>query len=330
VRARFLLAAVAPLATLATFVIAPACSQKQDHYAPVPSGGGTYFDPDAFERFPDGGQDTRDREIGEGGETDGAGGDGDATAEGADGETMDSDSSPADGDTATNDGDTAPEASGDTPTDGDVASLDVDVGDVGDGDGVDGDGHVVRTDECFPPLTTSTLATCGVTVQSWKIQSAPDGGFVDHVGFDTTVLYCTTPPSSGPHYPVWAAFRSYSSPVPHENLVHDLEHGAVIVLYKCPDATSGSCASTAAALQAIIDARPIDPECDSDAGVKRRVILSPDPTLDVAVGAAAWGWTYRATCVDATSLGAFIDVHYGAGPEDFCTDGCPGPFPTCT
>ncbi|MEO7093354.1 MAG: DUF3105 domain-containing protein, partial [Polyangiales bacterium] len=179
---------------------------------------------------------------------------------------------------------------------------------------------------CDPPLTTSTAATCGATVQSWKIENTDDAGFVYHVGFDTDVSYCTKPPSSGPHYGVWAAYRSYTTPVPHENLVHDLEHGAVLVLFRCTAADG--CPSVAASLQSVIDARPVDPTCD--VAVKRRVILAPDPALDVAVGAGAWGWTYRATCVDAATLGAFIDAHYGHGTEDTCFDGCAGPFPTCS
>ena len=39
------------------------------------------------------------------------------------------------------------------------------------------------------------------------------------------------------------------------------------------------------------------------------------------VAAAAWQWTYKASCVDAASLGAFIDAHYAMAAENFCGDG---------
>lgn len=175
-------------------------------------------------------------------------------------------------------------------------------------------GPFIVTDECGPPLSTSTSTACGATVQFWA-----DEGH-DHVPIGTTVLYCTRPPSSGPHYGIWAAFRSYDRPVHSSYLVHDLEHGAVVVRYQC----ATSCPAIASALQAVIDARPVDPMCEAlEAGVKRRVILVPDPSLDVAVAASAWAWTYRATCVDATSLGAFIDAHYAMATENFCNDGDP-------
>ena len=291
------LRAAAILALPALFVSSyVACASKPEHGPPAPIGSpADAFDIEAFHPFGDVGPLEADA---------------DARPE----STPDSDSSPdsASDSVSVSDSDSA----------SDSASVSDSVSDAPDGETAP---RVKLTYPCEPPLTTSTASACGVTVQSWKIEDADDAGSVFHVGFDTDVAYCTQPPNSGPHYPVWAAFRSYTTPVPHENLVHDLEHGAVVVLFRCTAADG--CPSVAASLQAVIDARPVDPLCDPT--VKRRIVLAPDPTLDVAIGAGAWGWTYRATCVDATTLGAFIDAHYGHGPEDFCSDGCAGPFPTC-
>ena len=287
---------LAVLALPALFVSSyVACASKPEHGPPAPIGSpADVFNIEAFHPFGD------------------AAGSPDADS---DSDTH-SDAAPDSDSVADSVADSASDSDSDSPPD---------APDAPDASDVETAARVKLTYPCDPPLTTATASACGVTVQSWKIEDADDAGTVFHVGFDTDVAYCTQPPSSGPHYPVWAAFRSYTSPVPHENLVHDLEHGAVIVLFKCTAADG--CPSVAASLQAVIDARPIDPACDP--AVKRRVILAPDPTLDIAIGAGAWGWTYRATCVDATTLGAFIDAHYGHGPEDFCSDGCAGPFPTC-
>jgi len=46
-----------------------------------------------------------------------------------------------------------------------------------------------------------------------------------------SVTYDQTPPVGGPHNQLWLNCGIYSKPVPNENAVHDLEHGAVWVTY---------------------------------------------------------------------------------------------------
>ncbi len=183
----------------------------------------------------------------------------------------------------------------------------------GDADAADAADAVIYGGMCGDAGTEAGAPTgsCGAVVQTF-----PDEGHT-HVDVGSTVAYCTMPPNSGPHFVLWAHYLTYDTPVPWSYLVHDMEHGAVLVLYKC----AGSCPAVAAQLQAVIDARPVDPLCDPDAGISRRVILAPAPDLDVPVAAAAWQWTYKASCVDAASLGAFIDAHYAMAAENFCGDG---------
>ncbi|MGG7466114.1 DUF3105 domain-containing protein [Plantibacter sp. YIM 135347] len=45
------------------------------------------------------------------------------------------------------------------------------------------------------------------------------------------VDYPQNPPAGGEHNPVWLNCGVYTEPVPNENAVHDLEHGAVWVTY---------------------------------------------------------------------------------------------------
>ena len=45
------------------------------------------------------------------------------------------------------------------------------------------------------------------------------------------VKYNSFPPSSGPHYAQWAPWNLYEQPVRQTILVHNLEHGAVILQY---------------------------------------------------------------------------------------------------
>jgi len=131
----------------------------------------------------------------------------------------------------------------------------------------------------------------------------------NHVAPCTVVDYATNPPSGGDHWPVWAAYKKYTAPVPVEMLVHDLEHGAILLLYRCTDA----CPDVVAALGQVFDSMS-DPLCAGPPnGPAARMILAPDPDLPTPIAAAAWGATYTATCIDVTSLQAFAKDHYTHG-----------------
>jgi hypothetical protein len=139
-----------------------------------------------------------------------------------------------------------------------------------------------------------------------------------HVPIDADIQWDSNPPSSGPHFGVWAAYQAYTFPVPRRYYVHDLEHGAIVFLYKC----ASDCPDVVAALQAASDAIPDDPICTGlGEGVRVRSVITPDPLLDVPVAAASWGWTYKAECVDLPSLKQFAQDRYGQSPESLCANG---------
>jgi hypothetical protein len=154
-------------------------------------------------------------------------------------------------------------------------------------------------------------APCLVTVETPPLLDSP------HVSDGVPVQYSSNPPSSGPHYNVWAAFQEYDKPIDRRYLVHSMEHGAVVVFYKC--AGPGTCPEVAAAREAAA-ALPNDPMCAGEAS-RVRVIIVPDPQIDVPLAAAAWGWVYKAACVDAPTLKQFVREHYAQAPENFCTAG---------
>jgi hypothetical protein len=132
------------------------------------------------------------------------------------------------------------------------------------------------------------------------------------------VSYGTKPPSSGNHYPIWAAYQQYTVALPEGYWVHNLEHGAVVMSYNCPD----GCPDDVEAAGKMMSAFPDDPLCAELGGpVRHRLILTPDPALDVRFAASSWGWTLRANCFDADAFNAFATQHYGQGPEAICSDG---------
>ena len=157
-------------------------------------------------------------------------------------------------------------------------------------------------------------ASCLVEIDSPPLLPAA------HVPIGAAIEWDSNPPSSGPHFPVWAAYQAYPSPVPRGYYVHDEEHGAVVLLYRCGD--DAGCPDVAAALQSVADAIPDDPLCASTGqGVRVRAVITPDPLIDVPVAAAAWGWVYKAQCVDLPTLTAFAQAHYAQGPEVLCGNG---------
>lgn len=126
------------------------------------------------------------------------------------------------------------------------------------------------------------------------------------------LIFATNPPSSGNHYAIWADYRTYARPILRGFWVHSLEHGAVVITYNCP----GGCAEDVAAAQAFIDGLPAD--CGP---MSRRVIMTPDPELDVRFAASAWGYTLRANCFDRDTFSSFYSAHYDHGPESICGGG---------
>jgi hypothetical protein len=190
---------------------------------------------------------------------------------------------------------------------------------------------VDTTVTCAPtPPGTKQGDACDAAVELPPLQERAS----NHAPEGTPLTYCSNPPSSGTHYPVWAQFTEYDHIVPAPYLVHDLEHGAVILYWKCTPAAGGSdggadaggtpactppAADVLAALRKVRDDTPTDSLCDADTRV--RIIIAPSADIETPIAAAAWGVTYHASCVDVPSLEAFVRDHYGQGPEQLCVPG---------
>ena len=143
----------------------------------------------------------------------------------------------------------------------------------------------------------------------------PDEG-ANHAVICSSVCYKTMPPSSGNHYGTWPVYKTYDQPVPWGFLVHGMEHGAVIISYNCPC----DCPDEVAAAQAWINALLPDAKCAS----RPRIVLAPDPTLDVRWAAAAWNWTLRAQSFDPVAFDAFFNDHYDRASESICSGATDG------
>jgi hypothetical protein len=107
---------------------------------------------------------------------------------------------------------------------------------------------------------------------------------------DAEVEYGLTPPAGGAHNEVWANCGFYDEPLDDENVVHDLEHGAVWLAYS-PDLDTFE----RKLIQAQARANP-------------KVIAAPYPGLakGEAVVATAWARQLRAESADDPRLVEFV------------------------
>jgi hypothetical protein len=138
-----------------------------------------------------------------------------------------------------------------------------------------------------------------------------------HVPEGSTPEWNSNPPTSGPHYAVWAAYDQDYADLARGYWLHDLEHGAVVYAYRC----DAGCPEVAAQLDAVVKALPPDGSCT--APVHQRALVVADPLLpdDHTVAAVAWGTFYVGQCADLTTLRQFYYEHAGHGPENLCSDG---------
>ena len=127
---------------------------------------------------------------------------------------------------------------------------------------------------------------------------------------DVRVKYSTNPPTSGKHYEIPADDGIYGDPPQDEQLVHNMEHGRVIIWVKPSlpeDQRSG--------LRALVEDDPY------------QMVLVPRSNMPYAVAATAWdadpapnGTGKLMTCNQMTdktydALAAFRDEHRSQGPE---------------
>lgn len=114
-----------------------------------------------------------------------------------------------------------------------------------------------------------------------------------------SVEYDQTPPTGGDHNAIWLNCGVYDQPVPNENAVHSLEHGAIWVTYD-PAVVS---ADELAALEAQLPSS--------------YVVLSPYEGMDSPIALSAWNAQIKVDSADDARIGEFLTSFWRsqAAPE---------------
>ena len=163
----------------------------------------------------------------------------------------------------------------------------------------------------------AAMAAAGCTFRTVKPlppkHDVPSGYHLDVPTLTAKVKWSTFPPSGGAHYPLWAVWGFYTQPVNPRQVVHNEEHGGVIIWWgpKVP-------ASTVEKLRAFYNDQPDGVFGTPIAGLGRKIALTAwtgDPARYYQNHYYGVGHIAICTRFDQQAFAAFRDAYRGHGPE---------------
>lgn len=155
------------------------------------------------------------------------------------------------------------------------------------------------------------LAEQQLISQARQLPAIPDEGR-GHVKEGTPIAYKHYPPSSGTHYDVTQPAGVYTQEVPDGKFVHNLEHGYVVVLLKCPN----GCPDLFKQFTDLYNTLP-----NSKFGTKKMVVTPyshpfSDPSKEAPITLLAWDHEEMLQSFDKAKILAFYQAYVDRGPED--------------
>jgi hypothetical protein len=117
------------------------------------------------------------------------------------------------------------------------------------------------------------------------------------------------PPTSGQHYGQWVPAGFYDEEISDGYLVHNMEHGYVVIYYNCDVVADMDCESFKTAIEAAIAAAGIDPETGTV-----KVLAVPRPAMENPITYASWGHLYKADTFSPDELVLYVQT-YRSNPD---------------
>ena len=179
--------------------------------------------------------------------------------------------------------------------------------------------------------------------------TAPPPGYVQpdmgkgHAPTGSTIRYTSCPPASGRHYdgagigPIRAGYYGPNDAAVPPGWVHNLEHGGIVLLYRCAAApgSSGPPDDSACtdqrlqALQSLLTQWPASPFCGLPA--TENVVIARFDEMAWPYAALVWDFILPLETLDESLLFEFYASHgERLNPEPRCADPTPTPGPTPT
>lgn len=167
----------------------------------------------------------------------------------------------------------------------------------------------------------ATLAVVAFTTSLFGLMTPSIGRAMpqeraDHVPDGSPLTFGTRPPTSGAHYAAWyPSYGVVDQEVSPGNWVHNLEHGAIVLLYNCP----GGCPELVSQL------REMHPTLPRGKNARRgvpRMLAIPYADMDRRIAVIAWGRILELDELDQAQILQFYEAYLDRGPE--CQAGtCP-------
>jgi len=122
--------------------------------------------------------------------------------------------------------------------------------------------------------------------------------------------YNSDPPTSGPHYAQPAEAGFYEEALPDEQLVHNLEHGYVVIWYNCTGLEETACESFKEKIRGVMNQA-------GGVGISSstKLIAVPRLSLPGTIAATTWGRLYQPETFDPDELLVFIKEFRNKAPE---------------
>lgn len=123
----------------------------------------------------------------------------------------------------------------------------------------------------------------------------------NHVPAGQHPTYNSNPPTSGNHYADTEPWGVSEVPLATEKLVHNLEHGGILVFYNCEQ-----CDDLIERLKDLAGRL---------ASRDRKIVLAPNKTIEAKIALAAWGYYDNMEELDEARVWKFFNDHINKGPE---------------
>lgn len=150
-----------------------------------------------------------------------------------------------------------------------------------------------------------------------------------HVNTGSSVTYEFCPPTSGSHYsapnsgPIPPLFYGKDNVTVPEGWVHNLEHGGMVVLYRCPE----GCGTDAQAALGVVQGQlPNSPLCGL--AITANVVVTRFDQMPTPYAAIVWGRVLFLNTLDMAQITTFYAQSADRGPEPQCAQAQPGYTPS--
>lgn len=171
--------------------------------------------------------------------------------------------------------------------------------------------------------------------------ASPRAGYLEpdmgrsHIRAGETAVYPNCPPASGDHYnssglgPIQPRFYAPDEPVAPQGWIHNLEHGGLVLLYRCGEGDRCD-EETFRELRAFVSGFPDSPICAVPKGQTSPVVARFDE-MATPFTALLWGRLLPLEALDVDAIHEFFRLEAErTNPEKLCAPPSPSPSPAAS